>query len=396
MVGGIKRSIQPSRDLFAKRSLNPAHALAWAGSYIFAVAIAAFVGFRLPGPYTMTLYNIRLQDGALRRGLLGTILEPLWSVFGYRYLAMALVAFAFLGLLLVVGLIAILGVRWTEQRLLIIFWFLSPAGGYLFHEVGYTDQVVYVLFFVAAWAIIKSHFITAIVMTTFSVFLHELTLFTTLPLLLVLSILRGEPLRRLVIFSTPVLVGLLIAAAPMMTQEQIIDTRSRLQQQLPFPIRTDAVALFGRSLGQTWDLDFFSPIRGLVTALPLLVAVVVSMAVVFSRTESTSVRVPRAIAWIAVIGATISPFLLIFFGWDFYRWMFLGTANFLILILMLWSNSRERPLLIVFAFGLVPTLALFVTPLHYFDGYSPRSLTPEVLESITVSGLTDLLSPPGD
>ena len=344
----------------------------------------------------MTLYNIGISDGAWRRGLLGTLLQPIWSLTGYRYGVMALVALTFLGLLILVGLLVVVRARWDAQRLLIIVWFLSPAGGYLFHEIGYTDQVVYLLFFVAAWAMARSHFVIAIALVTFSVFLHELTLFTTVPLLLVLALVRGEPARRLVAFSFPALVGLVLARAPMMTPDQVGATGARLQEQLPFEIRMDAVALFGRSLTQTWDMDFYSPLRGFVTVLPLMIVAVGSISVVLARADNKGFSVPRPVAWLVVVGAVIAPFSLVFFGWDFYRWMFLGMVNFLILTVILWSSLTERPTLVVFGVALAPILMLFYVQLNYFDGYSPRPFSIGMFEKIGYSPHTEFLGFPDD
>ena len=36
----------------------------WIGGLIFAIFVAAYVGFRLPSLYSMTLYNIGIADGA--------------------------------------------------------------------------------------------------------------------------------------------------------------------------------------------------------------------------------------------------------------------------------------------------------------------------------------------
>ena len=41
--------------------------------------------------------------------------------------------------------------RLVSQRALVIAWMVFGAGGFLFDEAGYLDQVLYLLLFAALW-----------------------------------------------------------------------------------------------------------------------------------------------------------------------------------------------------------------------------------------------------
>lgn len=372
----------------------------WLGGLIFAILVAAYVGFRLPSLYSMTLYNIGITDGAWRRGTFATVLTPLWQATGYRYGVMALVALGILVLVLVVAIVATWKAQWDTQRLLVVAWFISPAGAYLFHEIGYLDQFIYLLFFLAAYMVGRVPYVVATVVMAFSVLVHEITLFTTLPLFVLVALLRGVRGRDFGFLSLPVLAGIVLYFAPSMTEEQVGATGARLQEVLPFEIRWDAVALFGRSLSQTWAMEFYSPVRGFITVLPLLLVATGASAILvlwlarqldasFSPTRS---RLTQAVA----IGATAVPFLLVFLGWDFYRWAFLGMANFGIVAFVWLARTAGPPSLATIAVMLLPLAMLFYVPLQYFDGYAPRPFTPEMFERIGYSPHTEFLGFPDD
>lgn len=348
----------------------------------------------------MTLYNIGITDGAWRRGTFATVLTPLWQATGYRYGVMALVALGILVLVLVVAIVATWKAQWDTQRLLVVAWFISPAGAYLFHEIGYLDQFIYLLFFLAAYMVGRVPFVVATVVMAFSVLVHEITLFTTLPLFVLVALLRGVRGRDFGFLSLPVLAGIVLYFAPSMTEEQVGATGARLQEVLPFEIRWDAVALFGRSLSQTWAMEFYSPVRGFITVLPLLLVATGASAILvlwlarqldasFSPTRS---RLTQAVA----IGATAVPFLLVFLGWDFYRWAFLGMANFGIVAFVWLARTAGPPSLATIAVMLLPLAMLFYVPLQYFDGYAPRPFTPEMFERIGYSPHTEFLGFPDD
>src|SRR5215468_10239044 len=104
---------------------------------ILGLALALYVGFRLPSLWSVNYYIPSVFDGFWRRSLLGTLLYPLGSLrFHYHFLVtlQALVLLALLALLLGHAMRSHIRIK-----LVTILFLLGPAGGYLFHEVGYVD-----------------------------------------------------------------------------------------------------------------------------------------------------------------------------------------------------------------------------------------------------------------
>ena len=47
-----------------------------------ALAIAGFTGLRMPNLWATTLYSVSVADGVIRRSVFGTVLLPIFAVFG--------------------------------------------------------------------------------------------------------------------------------------------------------------------------------------------------------------------------------------------------------------------------------------------------------------------------
>src|SRR5262245_7372899 len=122
---------------------------------ILGLAIALYVGFRAPGLWSVNYYIPSAFDGFWRRSLLGSLLYPLGTLrFDYRFVASVQA-------LVLLSLVALLVVHaWRSDlriKLLAILFLVGPAGGYLFHEVGYVEQLLY-LMLVAALALEDKRF----------------------------------------------------------------------------------------------------------------------------------------------------------------------------------------------------------------------------------------------
>jgi len=383
-------------DRVNRNTRNPLQRLGWVVPLLAAICLAFYLGFRLPSLYVSTLLNISLADGALRRGLLGSLLKPFFAAADYQYVSVALFAICILALLLGASVVLFLYARWDSQRLLIIVWFVSPAGAYLFHQVGYSDQLIFLIFIFVAWCIIKNRTVWAAVLLSFSVLVHEVTLFTTLPLALFLSVLVGGPLRRTGFFLIPVLIGGALAVSPTMSVSQSVSLKESLSERLPFFVRQDAIELFTRGLSETWALDVFSPWVGFVKVLPVaLVAAVSAGLVAFVMTQSLSANRRKVSVLLAVVAVT-SPFTLVFFGWDFDRWIFLGLASCLVVCLCLMSSSSVPPSIAVVGASMAPLLVMFHVPLVYFDGFSPRPLSWESVRLVVIQPGEEILKLPTD
>ncbi len=102
---------------------------------ILSLALALYVGFRLPNLWSANYYIPSVFDGFWRRSLLGTLLAPFGQLrFDYHFLA------ALQGLVLLALLALLIVHAWRSDlciKLLTILFLVGPAGGDPFHEVRY-------------------------------------------------------------------------------------------------------------------------------------------------------------------------------------------------------------------------------------------------------------------
>ncbi|WET81307.1 hypothetical protein P3102_08820 [Amycolatopsis sp. QT-25] len=324
--------------------------------FAISVLVAGYTGFRLPGEWAATLQAVSLTDGFHRRFLVGTLLKP----FGHDYLVFAIASFVVLGAVLATVAFAFFRSPTESRRLLIVAWLLLPTGGYLFHEVGYFDQVLYLLLFGALWALHRDRPVLASAVMALSVTAHEIALLTVLPVF-GFALLRKVPFRRVCALLAPATVlGLGILALPPVAPGAVDGLRRSLSTA-DFRYRADALDLFGRTQAESWRL--YSITAVLLYLLPI--AVVVIGGFLFLHRPALSAVVPAA-----AIGA---PLLLAFGGWDDARWGFLLVTNFFVVVWR-WLDRRELKLSQA---GVLTALLLILThvPMPYFDGYAPRWLT---------------------
>jgi hypothetical protein len=314
-----------------------------------ALLLAAYRGFRLPGDWAVTLEAVSLTGGFHRRFLVGTLLHPLALATGYAYWVFAAAAFAVLAALLGVVAVAFARARHPGRKLLVAGWLLLPTGGFLFHEVGYFDQLLYLLLFAALWQLPRRPAVASGLMTA-AVFTHEIAALTVLPVFAVVLLRRFSLRSTAMLLVTPVVAELAVLALPASSTGAV----ARLETTLAtadFTPRADALALFERTQSQSWQL--YSITEVLLCVAPIFAVVVVGA--LLQRLDALAVA------------AVAAPALLAFAGWDWARWGFLLVVNFAV---VLWLSPALRPLPLLAAAVLLAYL-----PLPYFDGQHPRELS---------------------
>ena len=324
----------------------------------------------MPSLWAVTLYNISVQDGGLRRSLLGTVLSPLWGAFDYSYCVFASVAFAILISLLITIAIAGWRAKSDAQRFIVVLWLFAPTGAYLFHEVGYLDQLLYALLFLSVWMWNRWSPFIAILPVALSIFVHESAMVTTVPLLLFFAIAKGGFSKKLVAFVLPVAAAAVVAIQGPWSAGQSTATIDRLSSSLPFAFREDALLLFDMGIRDTWV--YVNQVPGLNIAAPYTIAIGLFWLLQGLRNRGLGEK-PFMIPALAFI-ASITPFILIAGGYDIYRWVFLVLANFAIVMYWWLGQSSRSHDLADLALGVLPFVLLFYAPLMYFDEYAPRSL----------------------
>ncbi|WP_414940984.1 hypothetical protein [Amycolatopsis sp. cmx-11-51] len=344
----LERAPAPAPEKTPRRSITALFAVA--------VLVAGYTGFRSPGNWAATLQSVSLYDGFHRRFLVGTLLYP----FGHDYLVFVVASSAVLGGLLTAVAIAFFRSRTESRRLLIVAWLLLPTGGYLFHEIGYFDQVLYLLLFGALWALRRNRPVLASVLMALSVTVHEIALLTVLPVF-GFVLLRRFPFRRAcALLTPPAVLGTVILALPPSAPSAVEKLRQALAGA-DFAYRVDALDLFGRTQAESWRM--YSITNVLLYLVPIVI--VVAGGFLFLHRPTLAAAVP--------VAAITAPALLAFGGWDDARWGFLLVTNFVV-VLWLWLGRRELRLS---QMGVLTALFLILThvPMPYFDGYAPRGLT---------------------
>ena len=357
-----------------ERSLKGKSTLLSVVPFLGALAIAAFTGLRMPNLWATTLYSISVADGAIRRSVFGTVLLPIFAVFGHSYSVAAVVAFIVLVCVLAVLAYAYLSAELLSQRLVILAWLVLPAGAYLFHEVGYLDQVVYLLLFAAIWLLNRNRWVIASVVMVLAVLTHEMALFTTIPLFALVAFARLPRRSAALATGAPVVVAAVVALLPPLTDSRIKDIAAGFKAD-SFPFRPDALELFSRTQSQSWELFSVRDTVDFVAPVAVIVAITVLVIIALRSTAGSSTsRLSRGREFITVIGAATAPILLCLGGWDAGRWAFLVISNFAIVMYIWLGRARVELTLqqcVALALGLI---LLARIPLPYFDDFEPRSL----------------------
>lgn len=340
----------------------------WAGGVCAAAfAVAAYTGARLPSLWAVTLQTTSLVDGFHRRFLVATALFPMaeWTGNSYWFYA----AFSSVILVLLLAVIATAAVTATTpvRRWLPAAFFLLPAGGYFFHEIGYLDQVLFLLLFAAAWLAHRGRWWAATSVMTLAPAAHEISALTVIPLWLLLVWRSQLPVRAALTASIlPVAANALLFAVP----PAVPAAREHLIRRIAeggWNWREDAIALFFRTQAESWQA--YAPWDVALYLAPLALVAVAVTAVVVGPGHDARGWAARALA----VGASGAPFLLAFGGWDRYRWAFLLCAN-LAVAAWIWCDGRENVRRAAFTLGLGLLLAAHV-PLDYFDGFQAVPLT---------------------
>jgi hypothetical protein len=353
------------------------------GVLAFAVLVAAYTGFRMPNDWTATLDSVSVTDGFHRRFLVGTLLHPLALATGYNYWVFAAKDFLVLGALLAVLTVAVIKAKLVSQRLLVIGWLLLPTGGFLFDEVGYYDQVIYLLLCGALWLVFRGRPVSACLLITAGVLVHEIAVLTVLPVFAMVVLRRLSLRRAIALLLPPVLLGEFVLAVSPAAPGATARLSARLHTA-NFPFRADALALFDRTQRQTWQM--YSVRDTLIYLAPFALLAMLGL-VLLSMADGGLAARPRSSRLAAVVHAAIAcgavggPTLLAFAGWDQDRWGFLLVSN---LVIVLWLQLRDSKREMGPAQAVTLAAALLVMthiPLNYFDGFSPRPFQwPAVLQ----------------
>lgn len=346
---------------------------------ILSLCFAGYAGCRMPSFWSVNYYLPSFFEGFYRRGLMGTLLYPLGEL-RFNYYVISTIQITVFILLLGAVLYYAFSRANFSRKIIFILFFLSPAGGYLFHLIGYTDHLLYLLLFVALFC--RARWVGLILMVA-SLFIHEEALLTTVPIYLTYLLIQRVSMKWL-LFNA-VVIGFAFLIITLFLQTVSPSHIEQFMQHVvhafgPFA-RTEYYLTFNNCYTTQALTNTFVDLQGKIARPPqgyygflyfeIVVVALFSLLIAKQFIHKENGLWRNMLYFVAVWGACLSPLLLVFFGIDAYRWVFLSYASSVILFCFIRPSLSSAPLLsMTFVFMLFVAYGQF----WYFDGYVQKSL----------------------
>jgi hypothetical protein len=335
-----------------------------------AVLVAAITALRSPSRWSATLQAVSVFDGFHKRVLVGTLLRPFAYLAHDSYYLYA--GFSFVVLATVIGVLVAAAIRTDNLvlRLWVVAWFLLPTGAFLFNEIGYFEQVLYLMLFASIYLVGRGRVVAATTVMAFAPFVHEIAILTVIPIYGVV-LLRAVPLRRAVIATLiPAAVNAILLVIPGASSGAVPALEARLATA-DFTYRIDALALFQRTQAESWKLY---NIHDVVVYVKWPMIVLVIAAILLWASDRRGWGLPVLVA-LASVAAIATPYLLVYGGWDGNRWLFLVMTNFFAIV-WLALRGRDTPLpREAITILVITVLVMSRMNMWYFDRLHPRELS---------------------
>jgi hypothetical protein len=355
------------------------------------VLLAFYRGFRAPSMWSINYYQISWADGFLRRGLLGTLLLPLgcarfdphvvW-VIQYSVLAAALV------------LLFRLGRNGVAAALALCVFMVSDAGTFFFNEVGYPDQILMLVTVGCGALLARDRAWAAALLMAVAALIHEMALFTVLPVVLVLW-LRLPAGRRPALWKLLLPMFLVLAALPLFSTSipfAVLKRYDDLSIACGHPIgRRDFLLYYAEPFGQEFQF-YYHGVELARVVLPLMAALALW---ILSGAAFPSASRPER--WAALL-ACCCPLLLGYLGTDKNRWVMLVLVQALLLLGIARPKHAPPPRARLspfkkFILALPLLMVLLMLRIRLFDHFTARPLSVAGIEGFgpTVAGQLDHL-----
>lgn len=336
-----------------------------ADTFLVLLCIAYFyafvTGFRMPNLWSVNYFIPSIFDGFYRRSLLGTLLQPFGDLKFNYYFIVSIQTSIFL---LLNYLIIKHSIKHDRFKWMFAFFILAPTGGYLFHEIGYVDQLLVLILMAAIY--VKKPVISNLLLVA-SLFIHEMALFFTIPLYLASRIYQGEKAAHIAVTAALCLAFFALIYFFFQTSKtaDIVAFVERLENAAKYPVRVDYYTIYLHELTGERQQIYYNKREALniFILLPLFLLV----GAVFSR-RATS-RGGKLFLACAGAGAAASPLLLGLFGSDTSRWIFLSVSA---ATFSMYLAREHLTALDVKIWAFILVVFLLFSELIYFDEYSPR------------------------
>ena len=337
---------------------------------VLLAVVAILKGVRMPGRWAATHYTFNYSRGFIRRGLFGEILRHIFGARAYHYSTVVAVAVTLFGAF--VALMTRLVVHTARGSIrdvgfwAAIFVFLaSPGLVLLAHVIGYLDYVginleLVVLLFVLKSARMRAWLVPIVLVVSIVLALiHESSLILFMPVFVFMVIcdiharsqwgMQSTGWRRRVQQLGPALVVVVAAAASILIGDggtrprAFVDLLQKdIERSVDFPLRPDAFEVLFQSVMKNllevmphyWSYAESQRVllHGALATAPGLAYLIAYGIRLIGGTHWTRGRVGLAVAF---VGATLSPVLMNFVGWDHQRWNALATFSCFVCVCVL-------------------------------------------------------------
>lgn len=328
--------------------------------------MALIEGFRMPNLWSINYYIPSIFDGFVRRSMGGTFL---WIFGDIRFNYYFITFFQFLILFIILCLI-FRSVRNNLPSLtLASLYFLSPLGGYFFHEVGYIDQLLYLLLFASLHSFIKGRLFLSIVILTGSIFFHEIALLVTLPVLLFYIFLNTFDVK--LVLKAALLPTIAFFTVYVFFQTVSSDVLTTLIDQ----IRLNSSYNMRESYFNVFSNEFLGSRMKFYYAFDNIFSISIIIILSFGLFFLLNLFNKNYYLKFFSLLPIFSPLLLGLFGWDTDRWVFISFTNFMIISYFIYNKFKDdfvRTTINSFLLSTMLIAFLSIPNLQYFDGYDPR------------------------
>lgn len=338
--------------------------------YIFSF----YRGFRMPNLWTMGYYVPSYFDGMRRRVLSGTLLYVFGDLrFNYYFIVgIQLAVFLALNFFLLKSLFK----SRFEIRLLFAFFLFSPAGGYLFHEIGYIDQLLLLLLLVVILS--RNHYISGALVAISPLF-HEEAMFIVLPVYSFHVLFAKDRPRKMWLYPVLLAVVSFLASILLKTSGSAVTAFAmKWMLNANYTPRFDYAATVLAA-----PTTSFAGLHYAEHQIPsLAISVLVGVFAAFTASVRDSGLRKYFIFTLGIICISL-PLCLGFIGWDTSRWIFLSITASLFVFFIARENLKG---FVFYASVCCILLFSFQVKLRYFDGYRPRKVSINSVQQFIESG----------
>jgi hypothetical protein len=289
--------------------------------FFFALIFACYQGFRAPSKWSVNYYIPGFFDGIYRRALLGTILTVFGdSRFNYYFIASIQIC-VFLAIL---GILISLAIKSNvNKKIFYILYLVAPTGSYLFHEIGYVEQLLYLLLLVS----VLNRSLGLVIMLS-SIMIHEIALFTTIPIYFVMQLYRSESLKKIAFELLIILIAFAIFYNFITVSSNVIeDFINLLQSKANYHVSGYYYELYKKDFTKNQIKCYYGAGQVYEIVLCIMFSFYIAKQFAIDRIGRN-----RTLIFCSVFLAVFSPVILGFLGLDVSRWIFLSFSSGIFLL----------------------------------------------------------------